>query len=77
MIAYSVWTPLKDRPALLPSLIYICEGLSFDTIPLVYFLVGSAYILALLRTRPFSKDELSLAKEGLGFVGAYLRSWNQ
>ena len=55
---------------------YIGQG-SFGTILLMYFLGGTAYIVALFCTRPFSKVELSLAKEGLGFIGPYLRSWSQ
>jgi hypothetical protein len=50
---------------------------SFDTILLLYSFGGTAYLVALLCTKRFSEVELSMVKEGLGFMGSYLRSWNQ
>jgi hypothetical protein len=60
------------------AVLYLCIGdRSFDTILLVISFGGTTYMVALLCTRLFSEVELSSAKEKLGFMGPYLRSWNQ
>jgi O-antigen/teichoic acid export membrane protein len=53
---------------------YLGERLSFAPTLLLYFAAGTAYLVALFFTRPFSKEEISLAKEAAGFLGPYLRS---